>query len=173
MFGGDLIVVTEDGNVYRIDANGNASLLARIGYHDHIEGVTVLPNDPARYGPLAGCVIVGQEDSGSFDRSQQSGLSAITAQGVVTFYDLGILATNSFSQTESIGVVQPNDNLYSDGPESFTSSSPSYPILGVPYSELKNLTGDILLSTEQGLLFQSSGMGNRFRPRSSLIRPAW
>jgi uncharacterized repeat protein (TIGR01451 family) len=68
--GGDLIVVTgieEDGtstdflgNVWRVNSAKVATKVATL--NKHLEGVTTVPNDPTTYGPLAGRIIVGDED---------------------------------------------------------------------------------------------------------------
>ncbi len=48
-FGGDLLVVTTAGNVWQVSSAGAATLLASVG--THLEGLTTVPNDPAKYGP--------------------------------------------------------------------------------------------------------------------------
>ena len=64
--GGDLIVVTGDeanlniGNVWRVTADGTATLIVSLG--THLEGVVVLPNNTNLYGPMAGRILVGDED---------------------------------------------------------------------------------------------------------------
>lgn len=67
---GDLIVVTGNsqngnpandnvGSVWRVKANGSATLVRSLG--THLEGVITVPNNPI-YGPLAGRILVGDED---------------------------------------------------------------------------------------------------------------
>jgi hypothetical protein len=58
--GGDLIVVTTAGGVWRIKSDGTKRQLASLGVH--LEGVTTIPNDPARYGPWAGKILTGAEN---------------------------------------------------------------------------------------------------------------
>ena len=91
VFGGDLIVVTGNGepgaggNVWRVTAAGVAIKIATItdpvtGAPVHLEGVITLPNDP-RYGPWAGTIIAGDENfntdltkwdgTGAFQRATQ------------------------------------------------------------------------------------------------------
>jgi hypothetical protein len=62
--GGDLIVVTTAGGVWRIKSDGTPSKLA--GLNTHLEGVTTVPDDPARYGPWAGKILTGAENQGLF-----------------------------------------------------------------------------------------------------------
>src|SRR5436190_3511155 len=59
-FRGDLLVVTTDGNAWRVSSAGAPTRLASLG--THLEGLTTLPNDPAKYGPWAGRALVGAED---------------------------------------------------------------------------------------------------------------
>jgi uncharacterized repeat protein (TIGR01451 family) len=70
-FGGDLIVVTANeqtgdtvhdyhGNIWRVNSSGVATMVASIDRH--LEGVITVPNDPIRYGPLAGRIVAGDED---------------------------------------------------------------------------------------------------------------
>ncbi len=75
IFGGDLIVVTgneqtdangnDGGRVWRVNSAGVATLVATLptaGQTIHLEGVIVVPNDPAKYGPAAGRILAGAED---------------------------------------------------------------------------------------------------------------
>jgi RHS repeat-associated protein len=153
VFGGDLIAVTTQGAVWQIDAKGNATLLAQLdesGFSEPVEGVAVLPDDPTRYGPLAGCVIVGQNDyvSGGVPHT---GLWAIDAHGTATFYDLGLGAYapgTDWSSPDAVGVVQPNENLFTDLNQQFGLAQ------GVSYSEISSMTGDIFVLTEGLGLFR-------------------
>jgi hypothetical protein len=56
-FGGALIVATTGGNVWRVTSLGSATKIAALGHW--VEGVTTVPNDPAKYGPWAGKIVVG------------------------------------------------------------------------------------------------------------------
>src|SRR5262249_33083684 len=71
VWGGDLIVVTSTGGVWRVNSAGQAQRLTDLG--THLEGVTTVSNDPARYGPWAGKILAGAE--------QQSRIYAIDPQG--------------------------------------------------------------------------------------------
>src|SRR6185369_13761318 len=76
-FHGDLIAVTTTGYVWQIRSNGESRQgrnpddspkpLAVITYESHavhLEGLTTVPNDPARYGPWAGKILAGAEQLG-------------------------------------------------------------------------------------------------------------
>jgi hypothetical protein len=147
LFGGDLIALN-GGDVWQIDANDNATLLSQINItgHQNLEGLAVLPNDPNRYGPLAGCVIVGQDDAtASYGLGPEHvGLWAIDAQGKATFYDLGLSAYDQGGGSagiDAIGVVQPNTNLFAD-----SISAPS--LQEAPASQLQTMAGDIFVVSE-------------------------
>src|SRR5438309_3103593 len=63
-FGGDLLVVTTTGGVYRIKSTGGvATLVARDPQNRAYEHIIVLPND-SRFGPLQGKILVGGTDIG-------------------------------------------------------------------------------------------------------------
>jgi PKD repeat protein len=66
-FGGDLIVVTDVGGVWRVTSAGVPTRLVAAGggtVAGFLEGVTTVPNDPARYGPWAGKILAGNENNG-------------------------------------------------------------------------------------------------------------
>jgi RHS repeat-associated protein len=125
VFGGDLIVDTDAGQVWRITAAGTPHLVANV--NDFLEGVTTIPNDPARYGPLAGTILAPNE--------HRTGFYAIDVTGKSTFYDVGIPAI------EDIHVVPANENF-------FGVDYGSGRILGAPASQFSNSVGDILLVQE-------------------------
>lgn len=70
-FGGDMLVATTSGNVYKITSAGVVSLLASVG--EDTEGMDIAPST---FGPYAGDLLVGSEGSGT--------LRVISPGGVVT-----------------------------------------------------------------------------------------
>ena len=124
LYGGDLIVATTVGEVWRITADGTPTMLAATGVH--LEGLDIVPNGPARFGPLSGCIIAGAE--------AVSRLYAIDPAGVVTSYDVGVAI-------EDIDIVPRRENFF--GINYGTSR-----LLGAPAEELEALVGDIVVTQE-------------------------
>jgi RHS repeat-associated protein len=125
VFGGDLIVDTNAGQVWRVNAAGTPHLVADV--HDFLEGVTTIPNDPARYGPLAGNILAPNEN--------RTGFYGIDVTGKATFYNVGIPGI------EDIHVIPANENF-------FGVDYGSGRILGAPAAQFSNSVGDILLVQE-------------------------
>jgi RHS repeat-associated protein len=128
VFGGDLIVVTTAGGVWRINAAGHPTQLARI--NTHLEGVTTVPND-SRYGPWAGKIIAGAEN--------QTLIYSIDPQGRVTSYSLGI-------GPEDIDIIPPNENFFGvDYAQGI--------VLGAPAAAFSNWIGDFIIVVESGQMY--------------------
>lgn len=61
LYNGDLLAVTTNGQLWRINAAGVPTQIGTtLGVH--LEGLTVVPNNPAKWGNMAGCIIAGAED---------------------------------------------------------------------------------------------------------------
>src|SRR5215213_2091676 len=60
VYGGDLIVVTTNGGVWRVNAAAEATKLAVLD--TRLAGVTTVPDDPDRYGPWSGKILAGAKD---------------------------------------------------------------------------------------------------------------
>ncbi len=94
--GGDLVVVTTAGNVWRVSSSGVPKGVAVVGFGIHLEGVTTVPNDP-RYGPWAGRILTGAE---TIRRTY-----AISPEGDVDEYVLPIAP-------EDFDIVEPGEHFY-------------------------------------------------------------
>lgn len=129
VFNGDLIAVTTAGEVWRISSGGTPTLLADVNVH--LEGVMTVPNDPAKYGPLAGKIIAGAEGAGL--------LYTIDALGTVATHNVGVAI-------EDIDLIPADENFFG---VNFGTSR----ILGAPASEFAPYAGDILLTSEFGGAF--------------------
>jgi RHS repeat-associated protein len=139
IFGGDLIVATTTGNIWRVSSAGAASRLANVGVPP--EGLITVPADPLRYGPWAGKIVTGSEDAAR--------IFAIDTQGNVSFFDLGIAP-------EHIKLATPNENYFG---VDFASQT----LWGIPAPELSSMTGDLLIGEETpGNLWQVHWNGSRF-----------
>src|SRR5437773_3691567 len=138
-FGGDLLVVTTDGNAWRVSSAGVATRLASLG--THLEGLTTVPNDPAKYGPWAGHALAGAEDQGR--------IYAIGADGAVDFYELGV-------RPEDIEIIPTHENFYG---VDFGGST----IWGAAPDQFSDKVGDILMSQEfPGILWHLRWNGLSF-----------
>lgn len=124
VWGGDLVVVTTTGKVWRVTSGGVAKKVAEVA--THLEGCVVVPNAPVRYGPIAGHIIAGAENEGK--------LYAFDTKGTITSYSFGV-------NIEDIEIVMPYENFF--GVNYGTSR-----LLGVAYKELLPMAGDLLLTQE-------------------------
>jgi YD repeat-containing protein len=139
IFGGDLIIATTTGNIWRVTSSGVAKKLANVGVPP--EGLITIPNDPEHYGPWAGKILTGSENSGR--------LFTIDTDNNVNFYDFGIFA-------EHIKLVNANENYFG---VDFGSAK----LWGLPAAELAGMVGDILIGEESpGNLWQVHWNGTRF-----------
>lgn len=126
LYGGDLIVCTTGGEVWRVDNAGTPSFIVDV--NTHLEGLCTVPNDPGRWGPIAGRIIAGAEDQGlmySFD-----------AAGNFDTYALGVAI-------EDIDVIQPNESFFG---VNFGTGE----LLAAAASQFAAFAGDILLTQESG-----------------------
>lgn len=124
VFGGDLIVVTTSGGVWRVTEAGSATQLANLGVH--LEGVTTVPDLPAQYGPWAGKIVVGAE--------QQGEIHAIDVNGNVQTFSLGI-------SPEDIEIIPTGANFLG---VDFGGKT----LWGAPSSEFAGMIGDVLIAQE-------------------------
>jgi VCBS repeat-containing protein len=124
-FGGDLIVVTTAGEVWRINSAGTPTKLADVDVH--LEGVITVPRDP-QFGDLAGKIIAGAED--------QSRVYAISNTGSVQFWTIPF-------KIEDIDLIPENENFFG---VNFGTGK----LLGVPASSFDGVEGEILITQEFG-----------------------
>lgn len=129
VFGGDLVVATTTGGVWRVSSKGVARRLANLG--THLEGLYVLPDDPLRYGPWAGKILVGAEE--------QTRLYAIDPKGKVLPFSLGIA-------TEDIDVVPARANFYG---VDFAEQR----LVGAEAEQWADKEGDVIIAQESGQLW--------------------
>ena len=124
VYGGDLIVGTTAGEVWRINSSGTPTMIADVD--EHLEGLMSVPNNSAQYGPLAGKIIAGAEGSGRMYVFDNTGLVSTLSLGVAI---------------EDIDLIEPNENF-------FGVNYGSGRILGAPAADFASMAGDILLTQE-------------------------
>jgi len=124
VFGGDLIAATTLGGVWRITASGQATQIANL--NTRLEGITVVPNDPDRYGPWSGKILTGAKEQGL--------VYALDPQGVSTSYQFGI-------NPEDITVIPAHENFYGVDPS-------TQKIWGAPANAFTSIIGDVLIAQE-------------------------
>jgi Mg-chelatase subunit ChlD len=129
VLGGDLVVVTTIGSVWRVDSAGHATRLANVG--THLEGLTTVPNDPARYGPWAGKILAGAEGQGL--------VYAFAADGSFATWSLGI-------QPEDMDIVPEHTNFFG---VDFAAKR----LVGAGEAEWTDKVGDVVIAQESGPLW--------------------
>jgi RHS repeat-associated protein len=122
IFGGDLLVTTAAGGVWRVNSAGVPTRVAMLG--TRLAGVTVVPADPERYGLWAGKAIVGAKE--------QASVYAVDAQGQADILQVGI-------NPQDIDIVPAHENFYA-------IDSASRKILGATEGAFAGIIGDILVT---------------------------
>ena len=125
VFGGDLIVVTTVGNVWRVTSAGSATRIAQL--NTHLEGLTTVPN-ASKYGPWAGKILAGAEDQGC--------LYDIDAGGTATCWALGI-------NPEDVDLILADENFYG---VDFSGRT----LWGADASQWTGMVGDFTVAQEMG-----------------------
>lgn len=123
IYGGDLIVVTTGGQVWRVDSSANPTLIADVNVH--LEGLITVPNDP-QFGTLAGKIIAGAEE--------QSRVHAFDNSGPVGSWAIPF-------NIEDIDLIPTNENFFG---VNFGTKT----LLGVPASAFDLVEGQILVTDE-------------------------
>lgn len=150
IFGGDLIVCTTTGGVWRIAADKTATKLAQLS--EHLEGLTVVPNVPAKYGPWAGKIVIGAENSGRF--------WTVAPDGTTASFSLGI-------PPEDIDIIPSNENFFG---VDYGGSR----IWGAPAAMFAEMTGDLLVAQEHpGVLWHVRWNGTGFEKRELARVTQW
>ena len=125
VWGGELIVATTDGEIWRVDNAGSAIQVADLP-GVHLEGVITVPDNPTRFGPMAGAILAGAEG--------ERRLYLVDTAGTVNSLDVGVAV-------EDIDIINPHENFF--GVNYGTSR-----LVGVREDEFLPIAGDILLTQE-------------------------
>ena len=155
--GGDLIVTTKVGTVWRVTAAGTATELASNFGAKYLEGPVTVPIDPARYGPWSGQILAADETNGVV-------WSIDPTTGATGRSDLqGALR---FGHAEAVMVVPPNENF-------FGVDFGAHTLLAAPASQFTGVVGDVVVATEQsGKLYDVTWNGTAFVANDLLSKDA-
>ncbi len=127
--GGDLIVTTTAGDVWRVTSAGVATEVAS-SVGQVLEGPTTVPDNPVRYGPWARQILVSDEANGVI-------WSIDPTTGITGHWDGG----GAFGSAEGVHVVPPNQNFFG---VDFADGM----IQGAAASQFTGVVGDVVLATE-------------------------
>ena len=129
LYGFDMIVATNLGRVYRVDAAGNATLLAITG--EDTEGLSFAPQ---AFGPVpAGTLVVASEGSGA--------LRAISPSGVIT-------VLTSIPSAEMVSFVPLNLGVSGDPLEGFYAANFNVNVIKAPASDFSTYLGHMIVTGE-------------------------
>jgi hypothetical protein len=146
-FGGDLMVVTTGGGVYRVKSTGAATLVARDPQNRAYEHIIVLPND-ARFGPLQGKILVGGTDiglpaTGATNVFTVDPIDGTHPAGTFTAFSVG----PDIVEPEGFRIVPPNGDFF--GTDFGGSVSPGpFRVVTAPASGFSGIVGDLIIASE-------------------------
>lgn len=133
VYGGDLIVVTTSGGVWRINSAAEASRVAAL--NTRLAGVATVPDDPDRYGPWSGKILAGAKD--------QSMVYTVDAAGQTSSMQLDV-------QPQDVDVIPAQENFYA-------VDTVGRKVWGASDGAFAGIIGDILVTQ------QSPGVIKRLR----------
>ncbi len=131
IFGGDLMLATDAGQVWRIGPDASATMVADVG--NYLEGIAIVPDAPARYGPLAGKLLAGSESAGG-GYGVAPLIYAVAPDGSVESFPVPVAV-------EAIMIVAPRENF-------FGADWGAEALKGAEGEQFLPMAGDILLVQE-------------------------
>ena len=130
LYGFDMIVATNAGNIYRVDAVGHATLLASVG--EDAEGLSFAPQSVGPDVP-SGTLVVASEGSGN--------LRAISPLGAVK-----IIA--NVGSAEMVSFVPLNLGVSGNPLEGFYAANYALDVIKAPATDFSAYLGDIIVTGE-------------------------
>jgi hypothetical protein len=130
LYGFNMIVATNAGNIYVVDSTGTATFLASTG--EDTEGLSFAPQNFSPAVPF-GTLVVASEGSGS--------LRAISPGGTVTFL-------TSIPSAEMVSFVPLNLGSSGNPVEGFYAANFAADIIKAPASDFTSFLGDIVVTGE-------------------------
>lgn len=131
-FGGDMLVTTTSGNVYKVNSSGVVTLVASVG--EDTEGMDIATS---AWGSFAGDLLVGSENSGT--------IRLISPTGVVTV----VGSVGAFPGAETVSFVPLNLNA-SDPLQGFYVANYATNVQFASASNFTGLLGDAVVTDEFG-----------------------
>jgi len=112
VYGADLLV-TFNQSVYRVKPDGSYTLIVRNSQLKNYEGLVVVPNDSAKYGGLAGSILIPQTQNPGIVATQQ-GPSVSNAGGSIAQIkqDLTINIITTPCHVDTLYIVKRFDQLF-------------------------------------------------------------
>jgi len=139
VFGGDLIAVTEQGGVWRVNSSGVPIFICQVkqaGTPVPLESCITIPNDTGTYGTvLAGKILAGSDQGGV------EGLYAIGGNG--TYQRL-----QTFLGGEAVNLAVEDADLIPASQNLFVAVHSASAVWTAPASQFTSMTGDILVTVE-------------------------
>ncbi len=129
-FGGNMVVTTTSGNIYKVTSAGAVSLLASVG--EDTEGMAIASS---AFGPYAGDLLVSSEGSGT--------LRLVSPGGVITV----VGSVGKFPSAETVSVV-PLDLNASNPLEGFYVANYPFNVQFAGASNFTSLLGDAVVTAE-------------------------
>lgn len=167
-FGGDLMVATTTGGIYRVNSSGVATLIARHPLNAPVEGIITIPSDP-RFGPLSGKILVGGTAIGTPSTLETvlavDPIDAMHPMGTFTVFSIPGIFEPRFFQ------IVPVDGDF------FGADFVSQTLFTAPAKQFSDFVGDLVIasidpSTKTNKLFDVSWdpVNNNLRTREITFR---
>lgn len=131
-FGGNMLVATTTGNIYKITSTGTVSPVASVG--EDTEGMDIATS---AWGPFAGDLLVSSEGSGS--------IRLVSPTGIITT----VLSVGSFPSAETVSFVPLNLDPTSTLQGLYVANYP-IDIQFAAASQFAGLLGDAIVTSESG-----------------------
>ena len=136
IYGGDLLVVTTGGELWRINSAGTPTKIDDVDVH--LEGLVTVPDIKAKWGDIAGCIIAGAEE-----QALMHSWCPTAAGGFV-------------HKTRTLGAgIRIEDLDFIDGGNFFGVNFGTSQLVGAAAADFASMVGDILVTQE----FPSTGTG--------------
>jgi hypothetical protein len=158
VFGGDLIVATTTGGVWRISSAVIPIAIKLAQINTHLEGLIVMPNNPVAYGPWAGKILIGAENQGRF--------YTVDTVGTVTPYVLTD-GVHGVVTVEDLDLIPANQNF-------FGVNFGTQQLLGAGPSQFATMVGDLLVTQEgPGYLWRVHWNNSTSQFETTWLGPGW